>query len=472
MHNRWLLWGLLIVGGLAAVGIMATRQNDDRHSGPPIPVLPIREWPKARIIAASRYSETLDSLLRTRVPGTVLLPKEPTPIESKTSTPARDIGLVPPQVCGECHAEHASGCQQTAHFRTSSEAARDSIRGQFEPPQNRVKTSHPSAWFELVSKPDGFYQQFFIDYRGERFRHEARFDLVIGSGKLGQSYLFWVKDALHELPVSHFSDGDHWASSPGADYPEGIINFARPIAERCLDCHATWFELIPQTTNRFVRESYVLGVTCSRCHGRGREHVEHHRAHPDASVPHRIVNPANLPRDLANAVCAQCHSGAGELVATGFLYQPGEPLADYLHLPKADIEGASADPHAANQLLRLEQSACFQKSEMSCFACHDPHRNERGRQELFAERCLKCHQQDDCGQCRLTGNAIGRLCIECHMPLTQDMDLQRPGQLTSATANVRDHQIQVWPATTASVLKRLAKSPAEPPLNPSQRRSN
>ena len=419
----------------------------------------MREWPRAKIVLGIKYWETLESVLRRRPTGVVILPSESAAATTETPKPTPAKTPIPPQVCGECHREHWSDCQQTAHFRTSSETTRDSLRGHFEPPLNRVNSFQPGAWFELVAKPNGYFQELNIESDGKRFHHAARMDLVLGSGKMGQSYASWVNDALYQLPLSHFSESDRWISSPGIDFPVGTVNFARPIIERCLDCHATWFQAVPQSFNRFVREGAVLGVTCSRCHGAGHEHVEHHRTHPEDMQPHRIVNPANLSRDLANAVCAQCHSGEGQLVSGGFRYQPGENLSDYLSLPKGDMPGVSGDPHAANQLVRLQQTKCFQNSEMSCFTCHDPHRNERGREQLFVDRCLKCHQREDCGQRPVTGDAIDRLCIECHMPLAQDVDLKRPGQGSQPMPKMRDHRIQVWPEATANVLKRLLKSP-------------
>ncbi len=395
--------------------------------------------------------------------GTVILPRAAEVQGIAAAKHSQDVGIVPPRVCGQCHAEHWSEFQQSPHFRTSSEPSREGTPGSYEPPDNRVKTFHPQAWFEVVAKPNGFYQQLLIEYQGQSYLHEARMDLVLGSGKLGQSFLSWTNDALHQLPVSYFTDGARWGHSPGVDFTDENFNFARPITERCLDCHATWFERVPQTLNRFARHEFQLGVTCSRCHGSGREHVAHHQAHPNETDPHAIANPAKLTRDLAVAVCAQCHSGEAELVTTGFRYQPGHPLAEYLVQDSADLEidNSIPDPHAANQLRRLETSACFRQSEMTCFTCHDPHRNERGHEMFLVDRCFKCHQPDDCHQRKLTGEAIDRLCIECHMPLVEYADIRRPGQDSMPIPKMRDHRIQVWPTTTTNVLQRLSKPQPE-----------
>lgn len=458
--RRWLQWSLLWVGAITTLGVVVAVWRD---SAGPKQYRPIHEWPRVQEVPMRNYQRALMTVRANGLMGTVILPDASDTVEAAGTMPASDVGFVAPQVCGQCHADQWHDCQKTAHFLASSEPTRSVDSRRFEPPHNRVKTFHPQAWFEMVAKPSGDYQQLHIEHEGESFRHEAKIDLVIGSGKMGHSYLTWVKDALHQLPVSFFTDGNRWGSSPGSDYADGVFNFARPITERCLDCHATRFERVPRSINRFYRNEQELGVTCSRCHGRGREHVEHHQANPHAIEPHAIVNPAKLSRELGLAVCAQCHSGEGELVSKGFRYQPGEPLAKFLTLANDDANSAAADPHAANQLRRLEKSACFQKSEMSCFTCHDAHRNERGQATLFVDRCLKCHQPDNCGQRKTTGTTIDRLCVECHMPLVEDTDVRVLGEGAMPVPKMRDHRIQIWRAATDDVLKRLNSQPSVEP---------
>ncbi len=462
MKNHWLLWSLFCVGTLAGlVLIFAIGRDGNPRLSDAKDDLPIRKWPRAKEVSADAYQEFLLQVRRNQLMGTVMLPRIPEGTTGVATKHPQEVGIVPPRVCGQCHAELWEEFQQSPHFRTSSEPSREGTPGRYEPPDSRVATVHPQAWFEMVAKPNGFYQQLHINHEGQSYLHEARIDLVIGSGKVGQSFLSWTKDALHQLPVSYFTEGARWGHSPDFDYPEGTFNFSRPISERCLDCHATWFARVPQTINRFARDEFFLGVTCSRCHGLGREHVDHHLAHPNETAPHAITNPGKLSQELAVSVCAQCHSGESELVSTGFRYRPGEPLAEYLVQPSAnadtEIDKSIPDPHAASQLRRLEKSACFRQSEMTCFTCHDPHRNERGREKHFlVDHCLKCHQPDDCQQRKLTGAAVDRLCIECHMPLVEYADIRRPGEDSMPIPKMRDHRIQIWPEATTNVLQRLS----------------
>ena len=363
------------------------------------------------------------------------------------------LGFVPPQVCGECHAEQYQGLLETAHFRTASEASPETVLGGLGE-EGRVKTRDPHLHFQMESQPDGLYQCVVVERNGKTYEHAEKFDFVIGSGNHGQSYLYWHGDELYQLPLSFFSESGGWVNSPGL-YRDGTADFARGIGHRCLDCHATYFAADPRAEIRYDRENYILGVTCVRCHGGGWAHVQYHRTHPNDKAARYIVQPGELPRDQANDVCAQCHSGVGQLLKPAFMYQPGKPLDEYVHLDANADAPENDDPHAANQLARLMKSRCFQESEkLTCAVCHDPHRHERGELKLFAQRCAKCHDSEDCKLPRTSHDQIKDHCVECHMPSRRDLEgaMQTSGE--ALLPLLRDHYIKVWPEVTKEFLKQ------------------
>jgi hypothetical protein len=355
------------------------------------------------------------------------------------------LGFVQPQVCGECHADKLKGLVDTAHFRTSSEASPDTVLGKFDAQSARLPTRNPNLHFELISDNDNLYQRVVVQKDGKTYEHSERFDIVVGSGNHGQTFLYWRGNELYQLPVSFFSESGGWVNSPGF-YRDGTADFARGIGHRCLDCHATFFASAAGEEVLYDREKQIYGVTCVRCHGHGWAHVQYHRTHPQDKSPRYIVQPGDLPRDRANEVCAQCHSGVGQLLAPAFTYQPGEPLDQYLHLEGGTDDPTNDDPHAANQLARLMKSRCFQESDnLTCAVCHDPHRQERGDLPLFSKRCGKCHEVDDCKVSRTVASEIADHCVECHMPSRRDVEgamQTTEGQLLPL---LRDHYIKVWP---------------------------
>src|SRR6185369_12136620 len=109
----------------------------------------------------------------------------------------------------------------------------------------------------------------------------------------------------------------------------------------------------------YRRADYVLGVSCERCHGPGKQHAELNRPGAPKPTDQAIVNPAKLPRDRQLALCSLCHGGIG-VAKEDFLK---------LEIPKED---EALDVHG-NQVALLERSKCFKSSSMTCSTCHDVH---------------------------------------------------------------------------------------------------
>src|SRR2546426_7531018 len=100
-----------------------------------------------------------------------------------------------------------------------------------------------------MERRKGAFYQTGVDSAQSRARTE-RIDLVVGSGRRGQSYLYWRNGLLFELPVSYLAGIDQWINSPG--YTDGEIDFARVIVPRCLECHSTSFKLKQRSEERRV----------------------------------------------------------------------------------------------------------------------------------------------------------------------------------------------------------------------------
>ncbi len=354
------------------------------------------------------------------------------------------------KACAECHEDRWKGFHLTAHHLTSREPSAESISGSFEPPTNRLVTGNPNLWFDMEARPDGRYVT--ANFGGGKTRSE-RIDVVVGSSKLGQTYLSWRGAGLFELPVSYVASEGAWRNSPGTRYKDGTADFDRPIVPRCLECHATWFGLSPTFAGGYVKSDTILGISCERCHGPGSEHVAFHRANPGSKETKAITHPGDLSRERSLELCGQCHGGVGELTRPPFTYRPGQPLSEHLRLKTPD-PSAPPDVHSANQLMRLRQSRCFQASDsMTCATCHDPHVMERGDLPRFSKRCLSCHEATACGMAPKIGAAISANCIDCHMPRIpiKSTVFDTPGAKLHPT--MVDHRVAIDPAATAKFLE-------------------
>jgi len=352
------------------------------------------------------------------------------------------------QSCQACHQQVFETFIQTAHFNTSSQAADRSIKGDFSEGRNILRTRAEGVYFKMEKRADGFRQT--AQNSQARSRTE-RFDIVIGSGRKGQSYAYWKNGLLFQLPVSHLA-GEGWVNSPG--YTDGQINFDRLITPRCLECHSASFKPAGTPSAPRYSSDYELGISCQNCHGDGSKHVTYHATNPAEKIGQRILNPARFSRDRKLDNCALCHSGAArELRKPPFSYQPGARLEDYLS-PESDRDNPSPDVHG-NQVALLRRSKCFRASEaMSCSTCHNVHQPERDLTQM-ARKCLQCHQQS---QCKMAGKLGARLmdkCIDCHMPNEDSRLISVNTPAKRISVYYRNHAIGVYPKAADSALQAI-----------------
>ena len=345
--------------------------------------------------------------------------------------------------CLACHADKQTYLQ-TAHHLTSSLPTRQTIKGNFKHGQNVLKTTTPDLSFRMDATANGFTETAVIGAAPDAIRHTERLDLVIGSGRKGQTYLYWKGDRLFELPVSYWTELNSWVDSPG--YVDAFPNFERPVPPRCLECHATYFASVrsPGASNRYNKSGFILGISCEKCHGPGRAHVARSASTRATSAEEAIVNPAKLPQGRQLDICALCHAGIGVApLAPAFSYIPGKPLQDYIELAAPD-PNVKIDVHG-NQVMLLQRSRCFQSSPaMPCTTCHNVHVQQRNAAG-FSNRCLTCHKEDSCGEFKKKGRGIAMNCIECHMPIQESNLIVSGFEGKQVRAKLRSHWIRVYP---------------------------
>ena len=349
--------------------------------------------------------------------------------------------------CKACHQKIVDSFSQTAHWKTSAAGTAQSIKGHFGEGHNLLRTGSAGIYFKMEQRQDAFYQTAF-DSAQVRSRTE-RIDLVVGSGRKGQSYLFWKDGLLFQLPVSYLTGTDEWINSPG--YLDGQIDFERVIPPRCLECHSTSFKIEVDRGAERYSSDYALGISCNKCHGPGEQHVRYHASHPGEVAGKLILNPARFVRERRLDNCGLCHSGPRNLKQPAFAYRPGETLDDYL-VPPSERENPVPDVHG-NQVGLLRRSNCFRFSrDMTCSTCHDVHRLERDVTQL-AQKCLSCHQ---IGRHKMTDQIGGRmmsLCIDCHMPNQKSNAIQINTPAKQFAPYYRSHMIAIYPEVAATPLQ-------------------
>jgi hypothetical protein len=302
------------------------------------------------------------------------------------------------KVCGNCHAEIYRKYAASPMALTSGPAASASV-----PEQSFSANS--GYRYSIVHRD----RRLILEFGTER-RELAYF---MGSGASARSYLMAVDGFLYEAPATYYSRPGAWAPSPGYDrysYPF----LTRAIAPGCLQCHATGVQPITGTQNGFRSPPFLEGgVGCERCHGPG-------AAHAASGKRADIVNPAALPAEQRDSVCAQCHlSGEIRVDRAGksmSAYTAGDKLSSYTtaFVRTTSSRGMKVTSHVED----LAQSACSRASgdRLWCGTCHDPHFAPPPAQKAawFRSKCQNCHAPKVCQQ--------GDNCIACHMPGTPVTD--------------------------------------------------
>jgi hypothetical protein len=348
------------------------------------------------------------------------------------------------KACEGCHRAVFEAFERTSHHLTSQLASRVSILGPFTPGAAIVKTSNPTLHYEMTAKGGGYFVSAVTGIAPDTSIRTEKFEIVIGSGKRGQSYLYWKGDELFELPVSYWRNVG-WVNSPG--YPDGTAFFARPIGPRCLECHSSYFhstaDLPAKSENSYSKDDFRLGIGCEVCHGPGRAHVDAMAQNPGKSAASVIVNPSKLSREREMDGCALCHGGAAsKLFSPSFTFVPGANLSNYLELQSVEPD-TPIDVHG-NQTGLLEKSRCYQESaNLTCRTCHNVHTSQ-STQATYSSSCLGCHNVTACPTYQTSGQRIATECVRCHMPKQVSASMVSTTRGQSARVTMHNHWIKVY----------------------------
>jgi hypothetical protein len=361
------------------------------------------------------------------------------------------------ETCVECHQTIVDSHSLTPHFLTSGSGTSETIKGSLDSGEN-VFVMNERLKVVMEKTPSGLFQRAFVD--GTEVDSKP-IDITIGSGRQGQTYLFWQDNALFQLPVSYHAPSDTWSNSPG--YPTDQILFDRNISARCLECHSTYFKIGKTigTVETFDISQVMLGVDCERCHGPAARHVTFHLKNPEESKAKYIINPARLNRKQKLDNCALCHAGIRNNIMPSFTYLVGDNLDDFSFPSNSADSAATLDVHG-NQYGLLTSSKCFKMSEMDCSSCHDVHVKETNKLEVFSARCMNCHKEGSdafCKQPAIFGLVLSKNCIDCHMPAlpSRQVFLQSSGSVKSTPFFVRTHLVGIYKKQIESFLEKIDK---------------
>ena len=381
-------------------------------------------------------------------------PSSPSP--HNDPNPRDTTQFVGSAACQSCHASIYAAHIHTAHYLDSRPAAAAVIKGSFNGDKSRfVLNEHMEVRME--TKAGRFYQTSFLN--GKPVESEE-FGIVIGSGRKGQTYLYWDGNRLFQLPVSYFVPLDGWCNSPG--YPRNFVYFGKQVHGQCMECHGTYAKIaeLEGKSTVFDSTSILYGIDCERCHGPGARHVAWQTAHPTERTAKFIINTRPLPRQRRLDACALCHSGFRNQQLPAFSFTAGDTLDNFSTASYDTSATANLDVHG-NQYGLLTASKCFRLSDrLDCSSCHNPHVNEHGRMDLYSQRCITCHNgssRHTCSLSQVKTMGLSANCIDCHMPAlpSNAITLQLSGEARLVHDLVRTHRVAIYPDATKEFLSHL-----------------
>lgn len=358
-------------------------------------------------------------------------------------------------VCASCHKDIYESHITTAHYLDSRPAAKEFIKGSFKKDKNKFVYNKFLEVF-LEQKKDSFFQTAYIS--GIEFQR-APFEVVIGSGRKGQTYLYWDENKLYQLPVSYFTNLNGWCNSPG--FPMNVAKFDRIIPAECLECHGTYakFEEDENQETIYDKTQIIYGIDCERCHGAAAEHVSFQKAHPEEKNAKYIISLKKLSRQQSLDGCALCHSGFRDAIQPRFTFTIGDTLDNYSSARYSADSVSTLDVHG-NQYGLLMASKCFQLSQMDCSSCHNVHVNEANSPKIFSQRCIACHTDTEHKSINLAASKkilFNNNCIDCHMPMLPSgkIVLNVSNSENAVPDLVRTHKIAVYADKAKELLEKI-----------------
>lgn len=357
-----------------------------------------------------------------------------------TAVPRTDLraaGYVDSAACNECHANVAETYRHTGMARTFHRPSEQTVIEDFKRANSFVQKS-TGLKYTMVERDGKFYlRRSSIGFAGKETNVlEEQIDYVIGSGNHGRAYLHRTEQGkLVQLPISWYVEkGGYWNMSPGLDRPDQPDMHGTVNAD-CIFCHTAY----PLASDRKTQDDEQVmpatlpeGIDCQRCHGPGAAHIRAaHAKASDEEIQNTIVDPGRLSRERQLEVCMECHLETSAHHVPNSIrnygrdldsYRPGEPLGDYKMYFERPKDPKASDFETAHASYQLPRSECFQKTQMTCLTCHDPHDIPRGQEatQHYIEVCQSCHAatKDLARDAAHKGVVMkaGSNCLTCHMP--------------------------------------------------------
>jgi hypothetical protein len=318
------------------------------------------------------------------------------------SSPMRAVSaFVGEKSCRECHPGESALYLRSGHGRTLRLASQRTELARLLAGKEWRDPEYPEASFRYHFEDGKLSTE--RTAPGSDLRLPIEF--AFGSGTHATTFVTMTdRDPAHPSGIEHrltyYAGDGRLDITPGQDRESAtasnqtttsgrILDTAK--AKKCFDCHST--RLSDRGPDTLDLETLIPDVSCERCHGGGRSHVEAARRGeanlrmpfgPDRSSPLQLIQ-----------LCGQCHRLPDRA-------RPGVIRPDNNELVRFQPVG-------------LMESRCYKASggKLDCTTCHDPHARASADVKAYETACIRCHQAAPQAVCKVSASEG---CIGCHMP--------------------------------------------------------
>lgn len=353
-------------------------------------------------------------------------------------TSAHYVGM---QTCKGCHADIYATFMETGMGQSWDKATPSKSKAHFGDNQI-VYDSINNLYYHPYWKDSVLH---ILEYRKEGgqivHQRDQVIDYIVGSGQHTNSHLFRINNYLYQAPITFYTQLGIWDLAPGFEKGQNS-KFTRPIQQECITCHNFYPTVDAGAENRYT--SIPNGIQCERCHGPGSLHVAQKQkgilVDIKSQTDYSIVNPRKLDRERQISVCQRCHLQGITVLNEGktfFDFRPGMLLSEVMHTFVPRYSDSIEHFIMASHADRMKMSRCFQKSEMTCLSCHNPHISVKKTNASFWDtKCLNCHTPKTkmCKGKDVSGQVPNKNCVSCHMPMSGSKDIPH--------VQIHDHNIR------------------------------
>jgi hypothetical protein len=308
--------------------------------------------------------------------------------------------------CMECHPGESAQHSRSGHDRTLQPAKGGPViawlngKSVNDPKLTDVRWSYHTHDDQLV-----------VDRTAGGQAESLVLDYAVGSGKHGVTFVAILGDEVKPAPsgiehrLSYVAHKPALVITPGQEEVKPVrspregaesgafgLRMGPDHLRECINCHATYIPPAPRY--RPENTNVIASVSCERCHGPGRDHVD--AARRGETNLHMPMGSDRVEPWVEVNMCGECH-----------------------RLPKSVSQSwiRPNNPRIVRfQGVGLSMSACYAKGlgGLRCTTCHDPHERASSDQTHYETACLSCHRSAPAQKpCPVSPAAN---CVECHMP--------------------------------------------------------